>query len=81
MLSIDSLRLRLPAGFEHRAQRIGRLLGEALARIELGSSAVIEGLALAPIAIAGNATDAEVASGIADAVAHQIVAAGRAGDS
>jgi len=82
-LTIDTLSLRLPAGFEHRAERIGRLLGDALAGIEPGSSAVpaaIEHLALAPVAVAHNATDVEVAAGIAASVRHHLVAAGRGGD-
>ena len=37
MLTIDTLRLQLPAGFEGRAERIGRLLGDALARIDAGA--------------------------------------------
>jgi hypothetical protein len=83
VLSIDTLSLRLPAGFEHRAERIGRLLGEALARIEAGSpgeSLVLERLAVPPVAIAANATDGEVAAGIATSVRHQLVAARRGGD-
>jgi hypothetical protein len=32
MLTIDSLRLELPAGFEHRADAIVRLVGQELSR-------------------------------------------------
>jgi hypothetical protein len=35
MLSIDALRLQLPAGFEHRAQSIIHLLGHELARMPM----------------------------------------------
>ena len=37
MLTIATLRLQVPAGFESRAERIGRLLGDALARIDTGA--------------------------------------------
>jgi hypothetical protein len=65
VLTIDTLRLQLPAGFEGRAERIGRLLGDALARIDAG---------------APGASDFDVAAGIASSVSRQIAAARRQGD-
>jgi hypothetical protein len=80
VLTIDTLRIQLPAGFEHRAERIGRLVGEALARIEPAASRALDRLALPAIAIAPTASDAEIAAGIADSVRHQLAAPRRQGD-
>jgi hypothetical protein len=80
-LTIDTLRLQLPAGFEHRAARIGRLLGDALARIDAGpGDLTLHRLAVPPIELAPGASDADVARTIAHSVRHQIVAARRQGD-
>ena len=83
MLTIDTLRLQLPAGFERRAERIGRLLGDALARIDAGAPGAelaLERLAPPPITIAAGASDFDVAAGIASSVSRQITAARRQGD-
>jgi hypothetical protein len=83
VLIIESLRLQLPAGFEHRAERIGRLLGDALARIDTGPAGdplSIGHLALPAIPLAPGASDADLARTIAHSVRHQIVAARRQGD-
>ena len=82
MLTIDTLRLQLPAGFEGRAERIGRLLGDALARIDAGAPGAeftLERLAPPPITIAPGASDFDVAAGIASSVSRQIAAARRQG--
>ena len=83
MLTIDALRLQLPAGFERRAERIGRLLGDALVRIDvgvLGAELTLDRLVLPPITIAPGASDYDVAAGIASLVCQQIAAARRQGD-
>ena len=83
MLTIDTLRLQLPAGFERRAERIGRLLGDALAQIDtgaVGAELTLDRLALPPITIARGASDFDVAAGIASSVRQQIAAARRHGD-
>ena len=83
MLTIDRLRLRLPAGFERRAERIGRLVGDALARIDTGApgaALTLDRLALPPITIAPGASDFDVAAGVASSVRCQIAAARRQGD-
>jgi hypothetical protein len=83
VLTIDTLRLQLPTGFEHRAERISRLVGDALARIDLGAPGTdlaLDRLALPPIAIAPGASDFEVAAGIASSVRQQIAAVRRQGD-
>ena len=83
MLTIDTLRLQLPAGFEGRAERIGRLLGDALARIDAGApgaALTLERLAPPPITIAPGASDRGVAAGVASSVRRQIAVARRRGD-
>ena len=82
MLTIDTLRIQLPAGFEGRAERIGRLLGDALARIDTGAPGAelaLERLAPPPITIAPGASDFDVAA-VASSVSRQIAAARRQGD-
>jgi hypothetical protein len=82
VLTIDTLRLQLPAGFERRAEHIGRLLGDALARIDTGPPAAdlrLDRLALPPITIEAGASDFDVASGIAHSVRRQIAVARRQG--
>jgi hypothetical protein len=83
VLTIGTLRLQLPAGFERRAERIGRLLGDALARIDTGAPGAdltLDRLALPPITIAPGGSDFDVAASIASSVRHQIAAARRQGD-
>ena len=83
MLTIDTLRLQLPAGFERRAERIGRLLGDALARIDTGAPGAeltLERLALPPITLTPGASDFEVADSIAISVRQQMAVARRQGD-
>jgi len=83
VLTVDTLRLQLPAGFEGRAERIGRLLGDALARIDAsapGTEFTLERLTPPPITIAPGASDFDVAAGIASSVSRQIAAARRQGD-
>jgi hypothetical protein len=83
VLTIDTLRLQLPAGFERRGERIGHLLGDALAGIYTGAPGAdltLDRLALPPIAIAPGASDFDVAASIASSVCHQIAAARRQGD-
>ena len=83
MLTIDTLRFQLPAGFERRAEHIGRLLGDALARIDSGppgADLTLDRLALPPITMAAGASDFDVAAGIAHSVRHEIAAARRRGE-
>jgi len=83
VLTIDTLRLMLPAGFERRAERIGRLLGDALAGIDTGAAGAeltLDRLALPPITIAPGVSDFDVAASIASSVRHQVAAARRQGD-
>jgi len=83
VLTIGALSLQLPAGFERRAERIGRLLGDALVRIDVGAPGTeltLDRLALPPITIAPGASDYDVAAGIASSVRQQIATERRQGD-
>ncbi|ADW19397.1 hypothetical protein Despr_3270 [Desulfobulbus propionicus DSM 2032] len=71
---IDHLRLQLPAGFEHRAQRIGRLVGEALAgRDDLGFGRVDQ-LRVGPVQVEADHSDRRIAHQIADAIQRGLAA-------
>jgi hypothetical protein len=77
VLTIDTLSLRLPAGFESRAEPIGRLLADALARIEIPASLHVEHLALPAIEVSRHASDADVVARITDAVRQRITVSRR----
>ena len=78
MLTIDEIALSLPAGFEGRAERIARLLGDELARLRLapGTHLRLSHLALPPLAVAADASDADVASSIAGSIHAHILPPG-----
>lgn len=77
-LEIDHLALQLPAGFEARAPRIARLLGEALARPEhlgglsLARNAALPALQLPPLAVQTGHSDAAIAQRLAQSVTAQV---------
>lgn len=61
---IGSIGLGLPAGLERRGARIGRLVGESLARSNLPAG-TIERLSLGPVAVDTRRTDRAIADSIA----------------
>mgnify|MGYP001769174966 FL=1 len=65
---ISHLRLQLPPGFEHRAQRIGRLVGEALARRDGLPAGRIDQLRVGPVQVECRHSDHEVAGRIAASI-------------
>jgi hypothetical protein len=70
--TIDQLRLTLPAGFEHRAERIARRVAEELSALPVEESISIRSLSLPPIEIGiggEGASDAAIAGRIARAIA------------
>jgi hypothetical protein len=70
MLKIDRLRLSLPAGFEARAGRIARLVGDELAGLPLAAGELqLDHLALPPVSVARGASDRRVAGAVAAAIA------------
>lgn len=71
---IGHLHLQLPPGFEHRAQRIGRLVGETLAqRNDLGPGR-IDRLGVGPVQVELRHSDHEVARRIAASIHSAIIA-------
>ena len=65
MLHIDRLRMQLPAGFEHRAATIARLLGGSLATYHPRESRSLDRLSISPVQVSAQATDREIADCIA----------------
>lgn len=72
MLCIDAMTLRLPPGYEHRAAGIARLVGEALAQLDLPSGGVIDRVQVGKISVSAGDSDAAVAKSIAAGVAEGI---------
>jgi hypothetical protein len=61
---IGRIQLRLPAGLERRSRRIGRLVGEALARCDLPAGRVDQ-LAVGPVTVDVRRSDHAIADHIA----------------
>ena len=72
MLNIDRLRLSLPAGYERRAERIGRLVADELASLQLAGDASFDRLSVPAVKIARGASDRQVAGAIAGAIATKV---------
>lgn len=72
---IGQLRLQLPAGFEHRAQRIGRLVGEALVQRDDLPAGHIEQLRVGPVQVDVRHSDQTLARHIADSIHAAVKAA------
>jgi len=71
-LNIERLHLTLPPALAGRAEAIGRALGEELARLPLSRSQDLAHLAVPPLVLDGQATDASIARAIATAVHRQL---------
>lgn len=69
MLNVERIRMQLPAGYEHRASSIVRLLGEELAQIQLSENRTLDRLSITPVKVSPNATDQEIAHAIAEQMA------------
>ncbi len=72
---IGQLQLQLPPGFEQRAQRIGRLVGEALAGFVSMPPGRMEHLRVGPVAVEAHFSDQRVAQQIAQSI-HAAIQAG-----
>jgi len=68
MINIDRLQLHLPAGFEHRAGHIGRLVGEHLRRLRATDDATIASLRVRGVEAKTSLDDYRIAERIARAV-------------
>ena len=68
MIQIDRIRLKLPAGFEHRAVSITRLLGEVLARQSVAQDVSLDHISIKAPSIRANTGDEEIAQMIANQI-------------
>ncbi len=73
MLTIDRMRLNLPNGFEHRGERIGRLVARKLGKTPVKADISIESLSVPAVHIHPAFTDEQVALRVADAIFDQIM--------
>ncbi|MEK7736198.1 MAG: hypothetical protein AAB319_00325 [Pseudomonadota bacterium] len=64
---IGQINLHLPAGFEARAQRIGRLIGESLARHDLPAGRLTQ-VGVGPLHIDPRHSDRAIADNIAQSI-------------
>jgi hypothetical protein len=69
MLHIERMRMQLPAGFEHRASTIARLVGEAMAEFHPTEKRTLDRLSISPVQVSPNATDQEIAQSVAERIA------------
>lgn len=68
MLRIERMRMLLPAGFEHRAATIARLVGESMAEFQPFENRTLDRLTISPVPVSPNATDHEIARSIAERI-------------
>ena len=61
MIQIERIRLRLPAGFEHRATAIARLVGEVLAKQHISQDVSLDSVSIHPQRITAGTPDVEIA--------------------
>ena len=69
MLHIERMRMQLPAGFEHRASAIARMVGESMSEIHLAENRKLDRLSIGRVRVLPNATDQEVAHSVAERIA------------
>ena len=69
MLNIEHMRMQLPAGFEHRASTIARLVGESMAKVHPTENRTLDRLSIGPVQVSPNATDQEIAHIVAQRIA------------
>ena len=69
MLRIESMQMRLPQGFEHRAAAIARLVGDSMAGIETSGNRTLDTLSVGPVQVGPNATDQQIANDIVARIA------------
>jgi len=72
MWTFDQLRLVLPAGFEHRAAGIARLVAEELAGLPAPGNVSLRSLSLPPLEIQSGASDRQIAGQVARSIASTV---------
>lgn len=75
-ISIERLHMQLPAGFGHRAESIGRLLGDELARLNWQGDHQLEHLQLSPQEVSHHHSDGQIAGQLAQAIHSQVTNGG-----
>lgn len=78
MWTIDQLRLVLPPGFEHRAERIARRVADELADLPAPRDLELRTLALPALEIGAGAGDREIAGRIARSIVQSVNGGGPA---
>ena len=72
MIHIDSLHMRLPAGYEHRASNIAHLASVSLGDMKVSGEHHLEQLSIPVIQVRGHATDRDIAHSIAKSIAAEL---------
>lgn len=73
MLHIDKITLRLPPGFEGRAESIVSLIGERLADMKMpGRVSRIDHMVIGPLGVSPGRSDADIASMIGENLVGQV---------
>jgi hypothetical protein len=75
-LTIDSVSMHLPPGFEARAAHIARLVMDAVGHADIQQSLALERLRLPAVQVSPMATDREVAASIVAAIVGELRATG-----
>lgn len=68
MIQIDRIRLQLPAGFEHRATLIARLVGDVLAKQHISQDVSLESISIIQQRLSLNMSDTEIAHSIVEKI-------------
>ena len=71
-LAIDDLNLRLPSGFDQRANGIARETARQLSRMQLTNDVSMSSLTVPTVSIAGGETNGVIARRIAQAIHAQV---------
>ena len=71
-LTIDRLSLRLPPGFEHRAETIARGVGDELVRLPWSGDCHLDHLQIAPQTVRPEQSNHQIAAQIARAIHSRI---------
>jgi hypothetical protein len=61
VIQIDRLRMHLPAGFEHRATTLTRMVGDVLSKQSVSRDVSLDSISIAPQKINVNTPDIEIA--------------------
>jgi len=69
VIHIERMRMQLPAGFEHRASTIARLVGESMAAFRPIENHTLDKLSIGPVQVSPNSTDHEIAHSVAERIA------------